>query len=87
MARLTLRGLTGPHVIDAKNVNEGEVLEPIVTFLNTPTIELPDGEHELKIYKCSKRSFDTNTGKDRYLKGRLEHTVNCSIPGDQTIIL
>jgi len=49
MAQLTLRGLFGPHVIDAKSVNEGDKIEPIVTFLFSPTVKLPTPEQETYI--------------------------------------
>ena len=84
MARLTLRGLTGPHVIDVKSVNEGENHEPIVTFLSSPTVTLPDGEVELDIYICKSRQY--NGGKDKYLKGKKVHTITVTTPEQSTYI-
>ena len=79
MARVTIRGLSGPHVIVGINGEE------IVTLQNTPTISLPDGKHELSIYKCKGRQYNRKTKKDIYVKGKLFTKVTVTTPDENTI--
>ena len=70
MPQLTLRGLEGPHVIEASNT-ESDYKDSIVTLKNSPTITLPEGTYELDIYICKSRSFNKRTGEDVYIKGKI----------------
>ncbi len=95
MGRVTIRGLSGPHVIVSKaqgkalvgtNGEEGNSSEfEIVTLQNTPVISLPDGKHELEIYKCKGRQCNRKTKKDMYVKGGLFTKVTVTTPEENTI--
>lgn len=79
MGRVTIRGLDGPHVI------VGSHGEEIVTLQNKPVISLPDGKHELSIYKCKGRQFNRKTNKDIYSKGAILTKVTVIVPDEDTI--
>lgn len=79
MPRLTIRGLEGPHVI------EGIHGEQIVTLQNTPVISLPDGIHELSIYKCKSRQYNKKLNKEVYIKGQLFTKVTIDTNVEDTI--
>ena len=80
MGRVTLRGLEGPHIIVSTKTGQEQV-----TLLNTPTITLPDGTHEIEIYKCKARHFDRKNNKDVYDKGELLTKLVIIIPDEKTV--
>ena len=79
MNRITIRGLCGPHMIEATGI------EQIVTLQNTPTVPLPEGTHKLSIYKVKARQYNRKLKQDQYQKGELVTEITVTIPDEKTI--